>query len=414
LFFQKLTILFYFIRLIYDKRLIPDEMKEPMNYESPKPEVVDRVTMDDIKRFFVNYVFSDQLGKIANAHLAKADSFDVGAAHGECIRLAQLHSQAVDFPKTGIPAIIPPELRAKQFPDFMEKPDKPTYRSKKVLGELYRSIKEEEYEPYTDSEFDESLRVDGYEKYLENARILKAEYDLNVKGLMNQFGVMTEFEVTSGYIVNTITKVDKKKPRDIVKSVMDAFIPIRKCYRKKFEEEFGDETNAFTQKAKESKAFAWYYVTYHPSELSELGDENMISFPWIVYDILCDIAIKNNSRTNVVNRPQPIHIVNKIQPIESTQTNNATNNNNAINNGNANNNGNNSNNGNNGNNDNNDNNDNNGNNGDGSAHDAHDFFLRHARYNQADTPGNGTRFPSENIDDNIDDDIENLKRLIKV
>src|SRR5688572_2545142 len=119
-----------------------------MNYQPQKPETVDKVSMDHIKRFFVNYVFSDHLGKIANAHLAKADSFDVGADHGQCIRLAQLHSDAVDFPKSGKPAIFPPELRAISYPDFMEKPDKPSYRSNKVLGTLYRSIEVAEFELY--------------------------------------------------------------------------------------------------------------------------------------------------------------------------------------------------------------------------------------------------------------------------
>ena len=111
-----------------------------MNYESPKPDTVKNVTMTDIKKFFVNYILSDQLGMIANAHLAKADASPNGALHGQCIRLAQLHSEAVDFPKTGVPAEFPPELRARKVPDFMEKWDKETYVSKKVLGVIYRSI----------------------------------------------------------------------------------------------------------------------------------------------------------------------------------------------------------------------------------------------------------------------------------
>jgi len=32
--------------------------------------------------------------------LTHLDPFDVGASHRQCIRLAQLHSDAVDFPKT--------------------------------------------------------------------------------------------------------------------------------------------------------------------------------------------------------------------------------------------------------------------------------------------------------------------------
>jgi RNA-dependent RNA polymerase len=35
--------------------------------------------------------------------------------------LARLHSVAVDFPKTGAPAIMTKDLRPAMYPDFMEK-----------------------------------------------------------------------------------------------------------------------------------------------------------------------------------------------------------------------------------------------------------------------------------------------------
>ncbi|EXX68450.1 uncharacterized protein OCT59_016035 [Rhizophagus irregularis] len=289
--------------IIYDEDLIPKKIEEPMNYKGQKPEVVEKVTMDDIKKFFVNYVFSDQLGRIANAHLARADFYPEGAKHESCIKLAHLHSDAVDFPKTGIPAVFPTKLRVSKFPDFMEKPDKPVYQSKKVLGTLYRSIKEEDYKPYVESTFDTRLCVKGYEKYLEEARIHKSSYDRSIKALMNQFGIMTEFEVVSGYIINT-HPIDKKKTRDVVKCVMDAITPIKKYYRKLFDKEFycyDDENFTFEASIQmQSKAYAWYYVTYHPSEQSE---ENMISFPWIVGDILCKIALKNHP---IIRRNEPV------------------------------------------------------------------------------------------------------------
>ncbi|RGB36087.1 hypothetical protein C1646_606166, partial [Rhizophagus diaphanus] len=118
------------------------------------------------------------------------------------------------------------------------------------------------------------------------ARKLKREYDANIRGLMNQFGIMTEIEVTSGYIVNTITKVDKKEPRDVKKSVMEALIPIKRYYRKLFEEEFFIEGSSVVlpgvRSRMESKAYAWYYVSYHPSELDD-DSENLISFPWVAH-----------------------------------------------------------------------------------------------------------------------------------
>lgn len=41
---------------------------------------------------------------IANAHLAWADKSPIGARCEECFKLAELHSTAVDFCKSGVPA----------------------------------------------------------------------------------------------------------------------------------------------------------------------------------------------------------------------------------------------------------------------------------------------------------------------
>jgi hypothetical protein len=49
-----------------------------------------------------------------------ADLSVEGVRDENCIRLAQLHSRAVDFNKTGIPAQIPRELTVRNFPDFMD------------------------------------------------------------------------------------------------------------------------------------------------------------------------------------------------------------------------------------------------------------------------------------------------------
>nr|CAG8498711.1 9679_t:CDS:2 [Entrophospora candida] len=287
--------------IFWDENLIPKTKNwEPMNYEAPKAAIVDEVKMVHIKKFFVNYILSDQLGSIANSHLAKADYLSGGAFHGQCIRLAQLHSEAVDFPKTGIPAEFPVELRPSKYPDFMEKPDKPVYESEKILGKLYRSIEVEPFDPYTNITFDERLYVPGFEEYLEDARFNKRSYTSDIRSLINQFGVMSEYETVSGFIVNPTIKVEQKKPREVKKSVMDAVAAIQKQYRKVFEEEFyGEGTNLPSPDARnrmEAKAFAWYYVTYHPAEIDKDGEENLMSFPWIVHSMLCDIAIRNTNR----------------------------------------------------------------------------------------------------------------------
>lgn len=73
----------------------PRKNYPPMDYSAPEPRLVEDVKIRDIQRFFVNYINNDNLGQIANAHLATADLSASGAMDGRCIKLAQLHSEAV-------------------------------------------------------------------------------------------------------------------------------------------------------------------------------------------------------------------------------------------------------------------------------------------------------------------------------
>lgn len=61
----------------------------------------------EIKGFFMDYLKNDNLGMIAIAHLVWADLSEDGARCEQCLELASLHSKAVDFPKSGVPAEFP-------------------------------------------------------------------------------------------------------------------------------------------------------------------------------------------------------------------------------------------------------------------------------------------------------------------
>ena len=100
-----------------------------------------------------------------------------------CIELAKLSSIAVDFPKTGIPAQIPHRLRAREYPDFMEKPDKVTYESQSVIGRLYREVKSISTgvshftKEVAKQSYDSDMEVDGFLAYVNDAKYYKSEYD---------------------------------------------------------------------------------------------------------------------------------------------------------------------------------------------------------------------------------------------
>jgi hypothetical protein len=90
--------------LIYDDRFRLRRIESPADYPRVAGVVLDRpVTMDDIQDFFITFMQQDQLGRIANTHKILADCRPNGTLDSDCLTLAQLHSTAVDFSKTGTP-----------------------------------------------------------------------------------------------------------------------------------------------------------------------------------------------------------------------------------------------------------------------------------------------------------------------
>ena len=105
---------------------------------------------------------------------------------GPCLELAKLFSIAVDCPKTGVPAEIPADILVKEYPDFMEKPDKTTYQSGNVIGKLFWEVKDiapqnSPVNPFTrevaKQTYDTDMEVDGFTYYLDEAFDFKTEYD---------------------------------------------------------------------------------------------------------------------------------------------------------------------------------------------------------------------------------------------
>ena len=64
-----------------------------------------------MKEFLFTYLNSDVLGKIDNSHLGIAEKSYLKAKDEKCLKLANLHSDAVDFVKHGIEVKIPTNLK---------------------------------------------------------------------------------------------------------------------------------------------------------------------------------------------------------------------------------------------------------------------------------------------------------------
>lgn len=90
--------------IIYDEDLVPQFACQPAEYPRQKPLDLGRpVVINDMTEFFIQFMQTDQLGRVSNLHLSLADRQAEGTFDPLCIKLAELASIAVDFSKSGIP-----------------------------------------------------------------------------------------------------------------------------------------------------------------------------------------------------------------------------------------------------------------------------------------------------------------------
>lgn len=90
--------------IIWDESATLRTSHIPAKYDRAEPVDLGReVTRQDMTDFFITFMATDQLGRIATLHQVLADQNPEGTLHSDCLNLAEMHSVAVDFSKTGIP-----------------------------------------------------------------------------------------------------------------------------------------------------------------------------------------------------------------------------------------------------------------------------------------------------------------------
>ncbi|KAJ0719093.1 putative RNA-directed RNA polymerase [Helianthus annuus] len=289
----------YFV--CWDPDLIPPILLEPMDYTPARSTQLDHdVTIEEVEEYFTNYIVNDSLGKISNAHTVFADREPTKAMAEPCVELAKLFSIAVDFPKTGVPAVMPSNLRPKEYPDFMEKPDKTTYESQNVIGKLFREVKHIAPQncpvtPFTKEvarqTYDADMEVIGFQDYIDEAFDFKTRYDNKLGSLMDYYGIKTEAELLTGSIMKMSRSFDRRNDAEAVGLAVKS---LRKETRNWFSSGGGDrdteDDNVY------AKASAWYHVTYHPqywgrydAGYDEGKPRHFLSFPWCIHDKLIEI-----------------------------------------------------------------------------------------------------------------------------
>lgn len=263
----------------------------------------------EVEEYFTNYIVNDSLGIIANAHTVFADKEPNKALCAPCVELAKLFSIAVDFPKTGVPAEIPPHLRVRVYPDFMEKADKSTYESQSVIGKLFREVKDIaphkcDIRSFTldvaMQSYDNDMEVDGFEDYVSDAFFYKSQYDYKLGNLMEYYGIKTESEILSGSIMRMSKSFDRRKDAEAITLAVRSLRKEARTWFNKIASEKDSEDNDLY-----AKASACYHVTYHPSYWGCYNEgmkrDHYLSFPWCVYDKLIHIKKQKLSYRKSLN-----------------------------------------------------------------------------------------------------------------
>lgn len=121
---------------------------QPAEYAPAPRKVLHRnSTMEDVADFVVEYINSDAVGIIATNWLIIADQSRDHIFDKDCIKLAQLHSDAVDYPKSGQAVHIRtiPRLKMQERPDWsapetVQPGTKGYYRSQRAVGKLFNDV----------------------------------------------------------------------------------------------------------------------------------------------------------------------------------------------------------------------------------------------------------------------------------
>ncbi|KAJ1928931.1 hypothetical protein IWQ60_001620 [Tieghemiomyces parasiticus] len=331
--------------VIWDPTLVPVAQyrnpEPPMDYSAPPPVLAPRITVNHIRRFFLDFMLGDAMGPIANAHLAQADSHpDQLVRHPHCLALATLHSRAVDFAKTGLPAEMPAALRPTQYPTFMSNyPKRTMYVSRSVIGTLYAAVDTEvslaelrqghasdANVPSVKPTSEKPSRAQAtppvpvmlthpeMAKYLPEARRLRRAYNAQVAVYLRRYGFATDIELMGGVsLLNSSAGIDRPRDYELRETLAYLVERLQDDYRARFLEGFDEAMVArFKDLARSrpwrnprtdltalepilAKAAAWYHVTYQPAERDGTlasGSKpdphtHLISFPWCIPEALC-------------------------------------------------------------------------------------------------------------------------------
>ena len=212
---------------------------------------------------------------------------------------------------------MPKDLRARMWPHFMEKkylPKEQIYISRKVLGQLYDLVERVDFVPRYDTDFDRRI-LEAYElkeSDLQVAREIKNDYDIELRRILAQQSIETEFEIWSTFAVSYAGPSRNYKLHEELGRIAAA---LKDRYRLICQDRAGDKhfkvlgpfvaamyrvtydevVAARTKKPGNSEASKEEEGEEEPSMTAPRDDDPkkkvpLISFPWCFWDVLGRIA----------------------------------------------------------------------------------------------------------------------------
>ncbi|KAE9983037.1 hypothetical protein BLS_005054 [Venturia inaequalis] len=266
--------------IFWEPLLIPPGRCTPADYPRlPAIDIGRTVTVKDITNHFVDYMKSDNVGLLSNHLMTLADRQDSGIRDKDCVAIAELISNALDFAKTGIKPEMNklPKFDRRIKPDFMapgphvtidsleaslqfveqdeKNPHDPVatldpdqrkmvyYKSDKVLGRLFRMIDEKGFydqlraSTHADAGPQASVlkRVleyvlkasEGllYAQYLNLAKDIRSDYETSLDNISYDYALhpghpLHEVEVVTGCALGSIFN---RRLKDSVRDMREQF-----------------------------------------------------------------------------------------------------------------------------------------------------------------------------------------------
>ena len=222
---------------------------------------------------------------------------------------------------------MPKELRPYVWPHFMERqhtPREKIYRSRSILGQLYDRVERVDFVPRQDARFDARI-LEAYQpdqQLLQDAKQMKSAYDTDMRRIMAQHEIATEFEVWSTFALSHSNMSKDYKFHEELGQIAQA---LKDRYRNTCFEKVGgrdtkalgpfvaamyrathEETIAALEESKAERGETTAAPDGGSASHTKTGQDGgtagqrsrpLISFPWCFADVLGKIAMEQSKKS---------------------------------------------------------------------------------------------------------------------